>query len=65
MSCSFPLCSKVIQIALGWEDPLQQGMAVTLAFSPGEPVDRGARRATVCACVSPSGVSDSLRPRGL
>ena len=28
MSCSFLLYKKVIQISLGWEDPLEQGMAI-------------------------------------
>ena len=32
---------------LGWEDPLEEGMATTAVFLPGESVDRGAWWATV------------------
>ena len=34
--------------SLGWEDPLEEGMATTSVFLPGRvPMDRGAWRATV------------------
>jgi len=33
--------------SLGWEGPLEEGLQSTLVFLPGEPMDRGAWRATV------------------
>ena len=34
--------------SLGWEDPLEEGMAPTPVFLPGESMDRSAWWATVC-----------------
>ena len=45
---TLPALQKIGAPSLGWEDPLEKGMATLLAYSCLEnPMDRGAWRATV------------------